>query len=56
MDDAPRDVQELASARAEARRAKDFAKADELRDRIEGMGWSVVDEPGGWRLEALLVP
>ncbi len=41
--------------RAERRAAKDFAGADELRDRIAGMGWSVVDEPDGWRLEPVEV-
>ncbi len=34
MTDAPREIQELASERAERRAAKDFAGADELRDRI----------------------
>jgi len=51
--DAPREVHELASERAERRAARDFAGADELRDRIAGMGWSVVDEPDGWRLEPI---
>ena len=50
MDHAPHDVQELAAERAERRGAKDFAAADELRDRIERLGWSVIDTPGGWRL------
>ena len=53
MTDAPREIQELASERAERRAAKDFDGADELRDRIAGMGWSVVDEPDGWRLEPI---
>ena len=56
MTDAPRAVHDLAEERAERRAAKDFAGADELRDRIAGMGWSVVDEPGGWRLEPIEVP
>jgi cysteinyl-tRNA synthetase len=51
--DAPREVHDLAQERAERRAAKDFAGADELRDRIAGMGWSVVDEPDGWRLEPI---
>jgi cysteinyl-tRNA synthetase len=53
MGDAPHDAQELAAERAERRAAKDFAAADELRDRIVQQGWSVVDEPGGWRLEQI---
>ena len=56
MTDAPREVQELAAERAERRAAKDFAGADELRDRISQMGWSVVDEPDGWRLEPIETP
>ena len=56
MDDAPSGVRELAAARAAARAAKDFATADELRDRMAALGWTVVDEPGGWRLEAAEPP
>jgi len=51
MSEAPQDVRDLATERAECRTAKDFAGADELRDRIAALGWTVVDEPGGWRLE-----
>ena len=56
MTDAPREIQELAAERAERRAAKDFAGADQLRDRISQMGWSVVDEPDGWRLEPIETP
>ena len=56
MTEAPRDVRDLAAERAERRRAKDFPGADELRDRIASEGWSVVDEPGGWRLEPIESP
>jgi len=52
MPEAPEDVIQLAAARAAARAAKDFAQADTLRDRIAEAGWTVVDEPGGYRLEA----
>jgi cysteinyl-tRNA synthetase len=54
--DAPREIQELASERAQRRAAKDFAGADELRDRMSNIGWSVVDEPDGWRLEPIGTP
>ena len=47
----PPEVSALAGARAEARAAKDFALADEIRDRIADAGWSVIDGPDGWRLE-----
>ena len=48
---APEDVQRLAGDRADARAAKDFALADELRDRIHELGWEVTDQPGGFELE-----
>jgi cysteinyl-tRNA synthetase len=51
MPEAPGDVVRLAEERAAARSAKDFAAADALRDRIAEAGWSVVDEPDGFRLE-----
>lgn len=49
-DDAPAQVHELAAARTEARRTKDFATADELRARIARLGWIVADTPGGYSL------
>jgi GT2 family glycosyltransferase len=49
--DAPEEVVRLAEERAAARSSRDFAAADALRDRIAGSGWTVVDEPGGYRLE-----
>jgi hypothetical protein len=52
MTDVPGDVVRLAEERAAARAAKDFAQADSLRDRIAETGWTVVDEPGGYRLES----
>ena len=49
---APAEVVALAERRAEARAARDFARADALRDEVAAAGWVVVDEPdGGWRLE-----
>ena len=48
---APEDVQRLAGERADARAAKDFALADELRDRIHELGWEVTDQPGGFALQ-----
>jgi GT2 family glycosyltransferase len=48
----PQEARALAEARAAARAAKDFARADELRDRLADTGWTVTDEPGGgYRLE-----
>ena len=51
MPEAPNDVTRLAAERAEARAAKDFARADALRDEIAERGWTVLDEPAGSRLE-----
>ena len=50
MSEVPQDVRELAERRADARAAKDFARADALREAIAEAGWTVVDEPGGWSL------
>ena len=36
--------------REEARKAKDFARADALRDQLAQIGWEVRDEAGGARL------
>ena len=43
QDPAPDDVVQLANARAAARRARDWAAADDLRARIEAAGWKVID-------------
>jgi len=40
----------LAEAREAARAAGDFARADALRDEIEGRGWEVQDVSEGFRL------
>jgi cysteinyl-tRNA synthetase len=49
-DAAPAELRELARQRQEARAARDFARADELRGEIESSGWEVRDDPGGFRL------
>ena len=51
MPDAPPDVVALAEQRAAARAARDFAAADELRARIDGAGWLLVDRPDGYELK-----
>ncbi|MEL0147039.1 MAG: hypothetical protein VW937_01135 [Actinomycetota bacterium] len=50
MANAPDDVQALAAARADARSAKDFARADAIRAEIDAAGWTVVDTAGGFEL------
>jgi cysteinyl-tRNA synthetase len=47
---APAEVVELAEARERARAARDFAAADELRDRIAALGWEVRDGAQGFEL------
>ena len=37
----------LVTARDEARRTKDFARADALRDELVALGWTVEDTPSG---------
>jgi cysteinyl-tRNA synthetase len=37
----------LVTARDEARQAKDFARADALRDELVALGWTVEDTPSG---------
>jgi cysteinyl-tRNA synthetase len=49
-EDAPAEVVALAEVRVAARKARDFAVADRLRDEIEAAGWDVRDEADGFRL------
>lgn len=44
------DVMKLVAERQEARAAKDFARADEIRDLLKGMGVTVKDTPQGPQL------
>jgi cysteinyl-tRNA synthetase len=46
-DQVPEDVAALVRERGEARAAKDWARADELRGRIEGAGYAVEDTSEG---------
>jgi cysteinyl-tRNA synthetase len=41
------EVAALVSARGEARAARDFARADAIRDELAAAGWDVVDGPDG---------
>jgi hypothetical protein len=47
---APPEVRELADQRVAARQARDFGRADALREQISQAGWAVADEPGGYAL------
>ena len=46
------EAEALLKEREEARAAKDFARADEIRDRLVELGWVVRDSPEGPRLVA----
>jgi cysteinyl-tRNA synthetase len=43
----PDDVAALSEARERARRERDWAAADRLRDELRGLGWEVRDGPSG---------
>lgn len=48
--DVPSDVMKLVDEREKSRRKKDWAKSDELRDRIAKAGFAVRDTPEGQKL------
>ena len=41
------DIMALADARAAAKQARDFSRADEIRNELEDRGWSIRDTPKG---------
>jgi cysteinyl-tRNA synthetase len=47
---APDAVRRLAEEREEARGARDFARADRIREQLAKQGWEVRDTPDGARL------
>jgi cysteinyl-tRNA synthetase len=46
----PAEVEQLVSARAAARAAKEWKKSDELRDQVAALGWTVKDTKDGQRI------
>jgi cysteinyl-tRNA synthetase len=46
----PQEVEALAKERWEAKRSKNYAEADRIRDELSGKGWLVVDTPDGYSL------
>lgn len=50
-DTIPEEIAKLAAERQVARTAKDFAKSDEIRDKLKDLGWIVEDSPDGPRLK-----
>lgn len=43
----PEEVAALLRERAEAREARDWSRADALRDQVRELGWEPIDAPGG---------
>ncbi|MBQ9949598.1 MAG: cysteine--tRNA ligase [Clostridia bacterium] len=49
----PAEALELLAQRTEARKVKDWAKSDELRDKLKEMGYAVVDSKDGAKLKVI---
>ena len=49
----PADITELVEARAAAKKAKDFAEADRIRDELKAKGYIVKDTPNGPQVERI---
>jgi cysteinyl-tRNA synthetase len=49
-DEAPEDLRRLAAEREQARAARDFDRADSIRDQLADAGWEIRDTPDGARL------
>ena len=52
-DEAPPEIAKLLEDRQAARKAKDFKRADALRDELKAKGWVIEDTPKGPRLKRL---
>jgi cysteinyl-tRNA synthetase len=50
---APDDVEALLVDRTAARAARDYGRADSIREELAERGWEIVDEPGGSTLRPL---
>ena len=53
-DGAPAEIRGLLDERTEARAARDWSRADALRDQMAGLGWEVQDGPRGSTVRPLL--
>jgi cysteinyl-tRNA synthetase len=49
----PAEVMEMAEKRQTARKEKDFATADAMRDKLKELGWVVEDAPDGFRVKKI---
>jgi len=41
----PKEISDLLAARQAARKAKDFQRADAIRDELKAQGWIIEDTP-----------
>ena len=48
--EAPSKIVEMAEARWQAKKEKNFAEADRLRNEIQSAGWQIKDTPGGFEI------
>lgn len=49
--DVPDDIKQMVKDREDARNNKKWSKADELRDKLDDLGWLIEDEPFGTRIK-----
>ena len=52
-EDVPAEIRALIAKRTEAKKAKDFAAADAVRDELKQLGWTVTDTPSGPKAKKL---
>jgi cysteinyl-tRNA synthetase len=50
----PAEIQALLEERQAARKAKDFARSDAIRDELKSKGWLIEDTPKGPKLKPVL--
>ena len=47
----PLEISKLAEARILAKTLKDWAESDRIRDELVSLGYKMIDERDGWRME-----
>ena len=50
-DDVPDEIRQIAETRFAARKAKNWAESDALRDKLASLGWSVLDAKDSYTLK-----
>jgi cysteinyl-tRNA synthetase len=51
--DVPQELLQLLEERQAARKAREFKRADAIRDELKGKGWMIEDTPKGPRLKRI---